>query len=199
MRVNSSPVGEMLPSPPTSAVPVGEGLVLIGPMGSGKSSLARQLARLTSRRWVDTDKLVVQRVGLPITEIFSREGEAEFRRLESEALGSLYPGERLIIATGGGIVMQTANHAILQRLGCVIFLTASPEVLYERVSRNQHRPLLHTSDPAGTIRELFDRRLPLYRACAHLTVDTSSGTHDDLARQVIERARDFFAAASGNA
>ena len=162
-------------------------------MGSGKSSLARQLAPLTARRWVDTDKMVVQRVGLPITEIFSRHGEEEFRRLEAEALISLAGEERLIVATGGGIVMVPENRGLLRRLGCVIFLTASPEVLFERVSRNQQRPLLHTPDPAGTLRELFTLRLPFYRACAHFTLDTSSGTHEVLARQVAERARDFFA------
>ena len=89
--------------------------------------------------------------------------------------------------------MSPENRALLRRLGCVIFLTASPDVLFERVSRNQQRPLLHTPDPAGTLRDLFTLRLPLYRACAHFTVDTSTGTHALLARQVVERARDFFA------
>ena len=161
-------------------------------MGSGKSSLARQLARITCRRWVDTDRMVVQRVGLPITEIFSQQGEAAFRRLEAEALASLQLEQRLIVATGGGIVTQPDNLVLLRGLGCVIFLTASPEVLFERVSRNQHRPLLHTDDPAGTLRELYIRRLPLYTACAHFVVDTSSGTHEKLALEVVERSREFF-------
>lgn len=184
-------------TPPLTNRIVGDHLVLIGPMGAGKSSLARELARLTSRRWLDTDKMVVQRVGLPITEIFARSGEAEFRRLETEALTSLLDHRRLIIATGGGVVTQPENIPTLRALGCVIYLTAKPEVLFERVSRNQQRPLLRTSDPEGTLRELLAAREPLYQRGAHLTVDTSEGTHDALARCVLEHAREFFAEVNG--
>ena len=163
-------------------------------MGSGKSSLARQMSRLTARRWIDTDKMVVQRTGLTITEIFARQGEAEFRRLEAEALASLLHETRLIVATGGGIVVRPENRVLLRRLGCVVFLTATSEVLFERVSRNQQRPLLHTANPVQTLRDLLAQRLPFYTACAHFTVDTSGGTHESLAREVVERTREFFAA-----
>ena len=171
----------------------GDHLVLIGPMGAGKSSLARHLARLTSRRWMDTDKMVVQRTGIPITEIFAQYGEPEFRRLESEMLQSLGAQERLIVATGGGIVTRQENHLHLRRLGCVIFLTATPEVLFERVSRNQNRPLLHTENPESTLRELLAARLELYTACADFQIDTSGGTHEGLAQEVLGRAQSFFA------
>ncbi len=183
-------------STPGQAVTGGDHLVLIGPMGAGKSSLARQLAQLTARRWLDTDKMVVQSTGLPITEIFSRHGEAEFRRLETAALASLRDYQRLVVATGGGIVTHPGNTVILRELGCVIHVTASPEVLFERVSRNQNRPLLHTADPEITLRELLTARQPLYLACAHLTVDTSQDSHDELARLILNRAREFFAARS---
>lgn len=161
-------------------------------MGAGKSSLARQLARLTSRRWVDTDRMIVQRVGQPITEIFAQQGEAAFRELESETLQTLHDQRRLIVATGGGIVTRPENIHALRALGCVVFLFATPEVLFERVSRNRNRPLLHTTDPERTVRELFSRRLSLYQTCAHLAVDTSEGTHEALARLVLEQARGFF-------
>ena len=172
--------------------PPGDHLVLIGPMGAGKSSLARSLARLTSRRWVDTDHLVVECAGLPITEIFARHGEEEFRRLETVALQSLGEQQRLVVATGGGIVTRTENHAPLRALGCVVFLSAAPEVLFERVSRNQRRPLLHTANPEQTLRDLLATRLPWYKACADLEMDTSDGTHEGLAREVLQRAREFF-------
>ena len=162
-------------------------------MGSGKSSLARQLARLTSRRWIDTDRVVVQRAGLSIPEIFQQRGEEEFRRLETEALASLAEAHRMVVATGGGIVVRSGNMELLRGLGCVIFLTAAVEVLFDRVSRNQQRPLLHTADPEQTLRELLARRLPLYHACAHLTVDTSAGTHESLALEVVARSQGFFA------
>lgn len=161
-------------------------------MGAGKSSVARELTRLTGRRWVDTDRIIVQRAGRPIAEIFEHEGEHRFRALENEALASLAGGRGMIIATGGGIVERSENAAALRALGCVVWLTASDDVLFERVSRNRHRPLLQTADPRGTLGEISARRQPLYAACAHLTVDTSALSHAEAAHAVLAAARDFF-------
>src|SRR5262250_1643379 len=108
-------------------------LVLIGPMGSGKSAVARQLAGLTGHRFSDTDRLVVMQSGLKITKIFERHGEGEFRRLEREALLSLKGWSRLVIATGGGIVERPENIETLREMGCVVWLTARPEILWRRV------------------------------------------------------------------
>ncbi len=176
------------------AVEPGDSIVLIGPMGAGKSSVARELARLTARRWTDTDKQVVQQTGQTITEIFTRDGECHFRRLETEALQSLASERRLIVATGGGIVTRPENIALLRALGCVAFLTASNEVLFERVSRNRQRPLLQTDDPRATLDELIRQRQSLYAGCAHFTVDTSVGAHAEIAQTVLAKARQFFAA-----
>ena len=141
-----------------------DNIVLIGPMGAGKSSVARELSRLGQRRWVDTDRLVVQDFGRPITEIFSTRGEEGFRSLETAALRSLTGSRRLIVATGGGIVNEPANRALLRALGCVVWLTADEDVLYERVSRNDKRPLLQTADPRATLHGLLTLRGPLYSA-----------------------------------
>ena len=154
--------------------------------------MARELARLTARRWVDTDKQVIHRCGLTIPEIFARHGEAHFRQAETDALRSLADGDRLIVATGGGIVTRPENFPLLRALGCVAFLTASEEVLFERVSRTRQRPLLQTADPRVTLRELIQRRGPLYTECADFTVDTSVGTHAEIAQIVLTRAREFF-------
>ena len=167
--------------------------MLVGPMGAGKSSVARELARLTGRRWTDTDKQVVQQTGLAITEIFATHGEPHFRVLETETLRSLVHERRLIVATGGGIVTQPHNIPLLRALGCVAFLTASEEVLFERVSRNRQRPLLQTDDPRAALHDLVRLRQPLYDGCAHFTVDTSSGTHAEIAHTVLDQARRFFA------
>ena len=172
-------------------------LVLIGPMGAGKSSVARELARLGARRWVDTDRLAAQQAGMPIPEIFARHGEAEFRRVETEALESLRGSRRLVVATGGGIVTQPGNAELLQALGGVVFLTASEDVLFERVSRTSHRPLLQTADPRATLTELLARRRPLYEACAHFTVDSSRLRHVEVAETILDWARDFFGKAEG--
>ena len=163
-------------------------------MGAGKSSVARELARRDGRRWVDTDRLVAERSGLPITEIFARHGEEGFRRMESDALRSLGGSRRLVVATGGGIVTRPENVPLLRALGGVIFLTASEDVLFERVSRTSHRPLLHTADPRATFAELLARRVPLYTACAHLTLDSSTLTHAEVAGVILDWARRFFSA-----
>lgn len=163
-------------------------------MGAGKSSVARELSALTRRRWVDTDRLVVRETGAPITEIFAARGEAGFRQMETAALRSLAGSRRLIVATGGGIVTTEVNPPLLRALGCVVWLTASEDVLFERVSRNDRRPLLQTVDPRATLHTLLERRRPLYAACAHVTVDTGVGTHMQVAENVLERVRAFFAA-----
>ena len=171
----------------------GDNLLLIGFMGAGKSSIARELTKLTGRRWVDTDQLIVQRAGKPIAEIFAGHGETRFRELEAEALASLGEARRLIVATGGGFVCREQNVALLRRLGCVVWLTADEDTLFERVSRNARRPLLQTADPRGTLGELLTRRRPLYEACAHCTVDTTRLTHLQAAEAALAAARRFFA------
>ena len=168
-------------------------LVLVGPMGSGKSSVARELAGRTGRRWEDTDRLIVAQAGVSIAAIFAAHGEAHFRELETAALGSLTTRTGLVIATGGGIVVREENRTLLQKLGVVVWLTAREEVLFERVSRNRRRPLLHTADPRATLRDLLARREALYQACAHLTVDTSDEPHARVVDTILTAARDFLA------
>ena len=162
-------------------------------MGAGKSSVARELARRGGRRWVDTDRLAAARAGMPIPEVFSRHGEEGFRRVETEALRALAGSRRLIVATGGGIVTRPENVPLLRALGGVILLTASEDVLFERVSRKNHRPLLYTDDPRATLVELLARRQPLYEACAHFTVDSSGLGHAEVADAILAWAGGFFA------
>ena len=173
----------------------GDNIVLIGPMGAGKSSVARELSRLTSRRWTDTDKEISRRAGQSINEIFAGSGEEYFRQLESDALHSLRGAQRMIVATGGGIVTRPENLPLLRALGCVVFLSASEDVLFERVSRNHLRPLLQTADPRSTLGALVQARRALYEDCAHVTIDTSNGTHAEIGQTVLAATRRFFAAA----
>ena len=172
--------------------PGADNVVLVGFMGAGKSSIARELSGLTGRRSVDTDYLVSRVEGAPIPAIFARHGEPYFRERESEALRSLQTSRRLIIATGGGIVLREENAELLRALGCVVWLRADEDVLFERVRRNPKRPLLQTADPRATLAELLQRRNPHYSACAHLTIDTTPHTHAEVAQMVLVQVCRFF-------
>lgn len=154
-------------------------------MGSGKSSVGRILAPRLNRRFVDTDKLIVQSAGTPITEIFKNHGETYFRDLETSTLSSLENEEGLVVATGGGIILRENNVALLRKLGFVIWLRTSEERIYERVSRNNKRPLVQTANPRETIHKLLTERTPLYTAAAQFVVDTCDKTHDEVADAII--------------
>jgi shikimate kinase len=164
--------------------PRGEAIVLIGFMGSGKSSVGRELAARTRLPIYDTDRMVAQRVGLSIAEIFARRGEEAFRDCETEALEQL-PRVPAIIVTGGGVVLRAANVRRLRELGPVVHLEANEETLFARVSRRSSRPLLQTADPRGTVSELLRKRAPLYRAAADFSVDTSELSHQEVADAVL--------------
>jgi shikimate kinase len=165
----------------------GHAIVLIGFMGAGKSSVGRTLERITHRRRFDTDEIIATRFGLTISQIFEKRGEESFRDAESGALAELSSETDSIIVTGGGIVLRESNTARLRELGSVIFLSADEETLFRRISRRPTRPLLQTTDPRATLKELLQLRLPLYRAAADVEVDTSGLTHDEVARSILKR------------
>ena len=169
--------------------PPSTNIVLVGFMGSGKSSVGRLLATYLGFQFVDTDALIVQAAGMPISEIFAKQGEEAFRDLESQTVASLKGRRRLVIATGGGVVIREANRAILRELGFVVGLTADEETIFERVSRNNKRPLLQTPNPRQTISELLQAREPFYRDAAEFVVDTTHKTHHQVAEAIIAEAR----------
>lgn len=169
-------------------------LLLIGPMGAGKSSVARHLAARMRWRVADTDLWVRHDQGRSIAEIFAERGEAFFRDREAAALAALEGRRRFVVATGGGIVLRPENRDRLRSLGCVVWLTASEEVLFERVSRNDRRPLLRTANPRETLAAVLQAREPLYRACGHFQIDTSGGTHAEIAEKVLAGLQTHFPA-----
>jgi shikimate kinase len=166
-----------------------ENIVLIGFMGSGKSSVGRLVAARLGFQFVDTDQLIVQNTGAQITDIFREHGEEFFRDGESRALESLQNRDRLVIATGGGIILRESNVALLRKLGVVVWLTAGEEIIFDRVSRNSKRPLVQTENPRETIRNLLALRNPLYEAAAQFTVETGDRPHEQVAEAVILQAR----------
>jgi shikimate kinase len=158
-------------------------------MGSGKSSVGRLVARTLGGRFVDTDKLVVDRMGCEITDIFATSGEAGFRIAETEALCSLEGEQGLVIATGGGIVTVPGNIPVLRRLGHIVWLDAAEETIWDRVSRNKNRPLLHTPNPRETIRSLLELRNPLYESIAELRIDTTFLSHAEVVEKICALVR----------
>jgi shikimate kinase len=172
-------------------------IILIGFMGSGKTSIGRLVATNLGFQFVDTDAVVVERAGMQVPEIFERHGEAWFRDQETSTLESMAILNRSVISTGGGIVLREENRAILQSLGFVVWLTASEDVIFERVARNKRRPLLQTADPRKTVRELLAERLELYQSVSRFTLDTSALSHEKAAKAVIAEARRAFSWHSG--
>ncbi len=174
-----------------------QNIVLIGFMGSGKTSIGRLIAGRLGFQFVDTDALLVQRTGIEIPEIFRLEGEEHFRDLETGVLESLTHLQRCVISTGGGVVLRERNRELLRELGFVVLLTASEEVIFERVSRNSKRPLLQTPNPRETVAGLLAARQPAYAAAAKFTIDNTTLSHAQTADAVIAEARRAFAWQSG--
>ena len=169
-----------------------ENIVLVGFMGSGKSTVGRMLARRLRFRFLDTDKLVEERAGMKISGIFAQHGEAHFRERETAVLQSLDGVRRHILATGGGIVTVPGNIPLLRSLGLVVLLTADPEEIYRRVSRNADRPLLQVEDPRKRVLDLMAERQPLYESAAHFQVDSTRLRHEDVAAKITDEARRIF-------
>lgn len=166
----------------------GESIVLIGFMGSGKSSAGELLEQLTGLPRRDTDELVASTSGMPITDIFDKYGEEEFRRRETQIVGAL-PNDCGIIVTGGGVVLRDENVATLRRLGTVVSLTADEETLFQRVAPRDTRPLLRSDDPRRTMSELLRARAPLYTAAADFEIDTAALTRDEVAQAILSRLK----------
>jgi len=146
-------------------------MLLIGPMGAGKSTVGRLLAARLAFPFVDLDEAIVVRAGKTIPAIFAEEGEIAFRRLESQLLAEQV-GSQAVVATGGGAVLTEGNRLLLKAHPPVIWLDAPPEVLALRIAGDLNRPLLNGVDPLQKARELDAIRRPLYAECASLHLRT---------------------------
>ena len=160
-------------------------IVIIGFMGTGKTTVGRLVAGRLGWRFVDLDAVIEELAGKKIPDIFRGEGEAAFRRLEAAALGRALGGERTVLATGGGAACQEANLAMMLERGRVVALSATPEEVLSRAGRASGRPLLDgASDPLAQARALLREREPYY-ARAHVRVDTVGKSPEDVAAEVL--------------
>lgn len=152
-------------------------IVLVGPMGAGKTSIGRLLAARLQRAFIDLDALIEAEAGASISHIFANAGEAEFRMRECSALASALASPTVsVIATGGGVVLEAGNRALMRDAACVVCLQVDPVIQLQRLRGDTTRPLLATADPAQRLAELQAQREPLYRDVAHVVFDTSLHT-----------------------
>jgi shikimate kinase len=147
-------------------------IFLIGPMGSGKTAVGRHLARLLRFSFHDSDADVEAKTGVDIQFIFEKEGEAGFRVREKESIERLTNLDSIVLATGGGAVIEAENRRVLAERGVVVYLETSVDQQLERTRHGRHRPLLNDTDPEDKLKELMLRRAVLYAEIADITVST---------------------------
>ncbi len=162
--------------------------VLIGFMGCGKTTIGKKLADRTGMEQLDTDALIVQKAGMPVTEIFHREGEQGFRLRETRILEGLVRSgrENVVYSTGGGIVMQEENRNLLHRLGTVVLLEITPEEVIRRLGKDTTRPLLQGEDRMKKVRMLMARRRTAYESCADLRIEVSGKTLEEIMEEILQ-------------
>lgn len=164
-------------------------IVLTGFMGAGKSAVGKKLAERLGLQVIDTDDVIEEESGMKISDIFSEFGEDHFRKLERMAVERLSTFDNHIIITGGGVVLNKENIENLRKNGIIVYLHAAPEVLYERVKSETHRPLLQVDNPVKKIKELFEHRAQFY-ADNDIEVDTSNLTVDEVAEKIIKAVKE---------
>lgn len=164
-----------------------DNIFLVGPMGSGKSAVGRQLAARLGLDFLDSDAEIEARTGVDIACIFEREGEAGFRARERDVIDQLTRRPRALVATGGGAVLDPATRERLRGRGCVVYLRTSVEQQLARTRRGSQRPLLNSPDPRGTLAHLMALRSPLYEEVADITVDTDGRKVKTVVQDILGR------------
>ena len=164
-----------------------QNLFLVGPMGAGKSAVGRQLARLLHLQFVDSDQEIESRTGVDIPFIFEKEGETGFRQREAKVIDDLSQKEGIVLATGGGAIIDPENRNHLGARGFVIYLHTSVDQQLSRTRKGRIRPLLENGDPRAVLESLMATREPLYREIADLTVETDGRKVHAVANEILDR------------
>ncbi len=162
-------------------------LILVGPMGAGKTCIGRRLAERFGLEFVDADQAIVEDAGTSIASIFENAGEAAFRAREKRVLASVLQGHGQLVATGGGAVLDAENRALIRERGFVVYLRVSVQAQLRRLHRDRSRPLLVREDREQVLQEMARLRDPLYREIADLAVDTDQFTPVEATAHVVVR------------
>lgn len=169
----------------------GSNIILVGLMGAGKTSVGKALARLTGWAFIDSDHEVEFRAGVRIPTIFDIEGESGFRVREAEVIRDIVQRHNVVLATGGGAVLNPEIRKLLAQSGVVVYLRASVEELYHRTRHDKQRPLLQTANPRAQLERLYQEREPLYREVAHLIVESGRQGVQHLSQQLLQEIRQY--------
>jgi shikimate kinase len=162
-------------------------LFLIGPMGAGKTTIGRRLAQALRREFLDSDQEIERRAGASIPLIFEVEGESGFRLREKTVIAELTQRAEIVLATGGGAILDPGNRHCLIGRGLVVYLRASVDEQLRRTRQDDNRPLLQTADPRARLAELFRQRDPLYREAADWTISTEDRPLGQVMREILRR------------
>lgn len=160
-------------------------IYLIGFMGAGKSTVAKELAAKTGARRIEMDQMIVEQQGMAISEIFEKYGEEHFRDLETKLLRSFLKEENLVVSCGGGSVLRDENARLMKESGRIVLLTAAPETIYERVRHSTERPILNGNMNVAFIRELMEKRRERYETVADQTIATDGKTAAEICREIL--------------
>jgi shikimate kinase len=161
-------------------------ILLIGFMGSGKSTVSNELSKLLNMREIDMDQYIEEKEGQTIKEMFEKEGEEYFRDRETQAIYDLKEQKGIIISCGGGAVLRPENVKVMKQQGKIILLTATPETILERVKNNTHRPILNGNMNVEFIQALMDKRADKYKMAADITIRTDHKTVKEICNELIE-------------
>lgn len=162
-------------------------IILIGYMGCGKTSLGKKLSYKERIALLDTDKMIEQKQGMTVSEIFDEKGEGAFRVMETECLKEIMGYfEKYVISVGGGLPVKEENRELLKELGSVVYLRAKPDTIYERLKNDTSRPLLRGDDPKGKIESMIKQRGPVYELAADCIVDVDEKGYEVITGEILE-------------
>ena len=164
-------------------------IILIGFMGTGKTTVSKMIAEKYGIPEIDTDSMIVDKTGKQISEIFDEDGEETFRRVETDILDELGTFERSVVSCGGGTVLREINIRKLKNFGTIVLLTAKPETIYKRIHKDNSRPLLDGNMNVGYIGELLDKRMPSYERAADIVIATDDRDVEEIAADIWEKAK----------
>ena len=169
-------------------------IILIGLMGAGKSTIGRSLAKKLKKEFYDSDRVIEERTGVDIATIFEIEGENGFRDREAQVIAELCQMDNIVLATGGGSILREENRENMKNCGQVVYLSTTAELLYSRIKHDKSRPLMQTSNPLETLKNLLNKREPFYKEISDLNITTGR----QKANLIVKRVEDALKKNSDN-